>query len=60
MELTVPQLDVSVVVELRAFLVALSHMPVDLQLGVLQDATGQIVAALEASSAGRGIVREFF
>jgi hypothetical protein len=47
MELSIPQLDMSVVVELRAFIVALSHMPIDLQRVVLQDATSQLVTALE-------------
>ena len=50
MELSIPHLDASVVVELRAFLVALSHMPVDLQVAVLQDGTEQIVGAIERQS----------
>ena len=50
MELSIPHLEASVVVELRAFIVALSHMPVDLQVAVLQDGTEQIVGALEGQS----------
>ena len=50
MELSIPRLDPAVVAELRVFLVALSHMPVDLQLGVLQDTTEQLTVTLESGN----------
>jgi hypothetical protein len=43
------QLDKAVQVELNVFVVSLSHLPVGLQLDVLQDATKQIVDAIEMS-----------
>lgn len=49
MELSTPQLDLAVVPELRAFIAVLSHLPVDLQIGVLKDATAQIVEVVEQS-----------
>lgn len=47
MVLNTPPMDRVVEPELRAFLVSLSHLPVEVQLDLLRDATKQIAEVLD-------------
>lgn len=44
MILHVPDTDSAVIPDLKAFIVVLSHLPVEVQIEVLRDATKQIVS----------------
>ena len=46
MLLSVP-MDTAVVPDARVFLASLSHLPVEVQIDLLRDATSQITAAVE-------------
>ena len=52
MPLGVP-MDSAVVPEARVFLTHLSHLPVEVQIDMLRDATGQITAMVEQAMAGQ-------
>lgn len=44
-----PTIDSTVMSDLRAFIVVLSHLPVEVQLDVLRDATEQLTEVLNQS-----------
>ena len=43
MTLNIPPIDSAVVPDLKAFIAVLSHLPVEVQIDILRDATKQIV-----------------
>lgn len=51
MTFSFPVQDALVAQEIRAFLVSLSHLPVEIQLDLLRDATSQISQAVEQTLA---------
>ena len=47
MQLAIPPVERVVIPDLNAFLVSLSHLPTEVQIDLLRQATGQITEAVE-------------